>query len=322
MSKDQVIEGFRSIADDFDKIVDVDTAALVLMDRVDALSARAAEALILADKLGCFDGIETWDRVRVTALPVFNAAAPKVISGRPKASRLGDLLDDETCRRAMDVSGYGLSLVMRAAEMFAASEPGRIALPKDQQINVDPHRGWFRTIFCLSGITGPVTYSWNEHVLLEHHHDWLSLHPDEDCQLASFCELKKQQVGICASLFRVLADLLDEADPGDKWPAPTDRAGGDEPFDKTAYIPAKDCLCEYAADYNKLRSILKQNDWIRTYSPSRNRLLVHAGDWNLWKRQKDSGAFQAIDSTPEVVDAFLEEAGRRKERIRRGKAGK
>ena len=310
MSKNQVIERFRSIADDFDRILDVDVAALVLMQGVDAVSAQAAEVLILADKLGCFDGIEAWDRVRTTALPVFNAAAPKVISATPKAFCLGDLLDHETCRRAMEESGFGLFLVTRAAEIFAASEPGRIALPKDQEIGVQPHRGRFRTIFCLSGISGPVTYSWNEHILLEHHHDWLSLHPDEDCQLASFCELKKQQVGIFASVFRVLADLLDEAEPGDK------------PFDKTAYIPAKDCLCEYAADYNKLRSILKQNDWIRTYSPSRNRLLVHAGDWNLWKRQKDSGAFQAIDSTPEVVDAFLEEAGRRKERIRRGKTGK
>ncbi len=104
MSKDQVIEGFRSIADDFDKIMNVDVAALVLMNLVDALSAQAAEVLILADKMGYFDGIEAWDRVRATALPVFNAAAPKVISASPKASRLGDLLDDETCRRALDVS--------------------------------------------------------------------------------------------------------------------------------------------------------------------------------------------------------------------------
>ncbi len=104
MSKVQVIEGFRSIADDFDRILDMNAVALVLMERVDALSAQAAEALILADKLGCFDGIETWDRVRATALPVFNAAAPKVIPATPKASRLGALLDDETCRRALDVS--------------------------------------------------------------------------------------------------------------------------------------------------------------------------------------------------------------------------
>lgn len=216
MSKVQVIEGFRSIADDFDKIVDVDVAALVLMEGVDALSARAAEALILADKMGCFDGIETWDRVQATALPVFNAAAPKVISATPTASRLGDLLDNKRCRKAMYESGYGLFLVMRAAEKFAASEPGRIALPKDQQINVDPHRGRFRTIFCLPGISAPATYTWNEHIFRRDHLDWLRLHPNDDCELASFCELKKQQVGIFASLFRVLADLLDEEEPSDR----------------------------------------------------------------------------------------------------------
>ena len=112
----------------------------------------------------------------------------------------------------MDVSKYGLFLVMRAAEKFAASEPGRIALPKDQQINVDPHRGRFQTIFCLPGIHAPASYSWNEHILLRDHLGWLRLHPNDDCELASFCELKKQQVGICASLFRVLADLLDTRD--------------------------------------------------------------------------------------------------------------
>lgn len=222
MSKDQVIEGFRSIADDFDNIVDVDVAALVLMERVDALSARAAEALILADKMGCFDGIETWDRVQATALPVFNAAAPKVIPATPTASRLGDLLDNKRCRKAMDVSRYGLFLVMRAAENFAASEPGRIALPRDQQINVDPYCGRFRTIFCLPGISAPASCTWNEHILLRDHLDWLRLHPNDDCELASFCELKKQQAGIFASLFRVLGDLLDEAEPGDadEWSPP------------------------------------------------------------------------------------------------------
>ena len=120
----------------------------------------------------------------------------------------------------MDESRFGLFLVMRAAEKFAASEPGRIALPKDQVIGVYPHRGRFRTIFCLPGISAPATYTWNEHIFLRDHLDWLRLHPNDDCELATFCELKKQQVGIFASLFRVLADLLDEAEPGDRWSPP------------------------------------------------------------------------------------------------------
>ena len=81
--------------------------------------------------------------------------------------------------------------------------------------------------------------------------------------------------------------------------------------DASAYIPAKDAVDgEYVTDYKGLHSILDQHPEIRHYKPSQNRLMIHAGDWNTYKRQ-----FEAVIDEPAVA-AVIDVIEQRKAKAR------
>jgi hypothetical protein len=93
--------------------------------------------------------------------------------------------------------------------------------------------------------------------------------------------------------------------------------------DRAAYRPATEILAASSfPTYKALRAYLDKHPEIRTLKPSKQRLLVHAGDWMRCCSRQDDTAFEALDESPEAVAAFLEEAEARQEAIRRRKAGR
>jgi hypothetical protein len=92
--------------------------------------------------------------------------------------------------------------------------------------------------------------------------------------------------------------------------------------DGAAYRPAKEFLGQTGADtYKALQATLKAHPQIRTRKPSKNRLLIHAGDWLAATSAGDTAASNALDVSPETVTAFLVGARERHEEIRRRKVG-
>jgi hypothetical protein len=95
------------------------------------------------------------------------------------------------------------------------------------------------------------------------------------------------------------------------------------PVDLSAFIPAKDCLDPpHCPTYKTLRAILDGHPEIRTHKPSPQRLLIHAGDWHRYTARRDANAFEALDTDPATVNAFLADTQARQEAIREGKARK
>ncbi len=82
--------------------------------------------------------------------------------------------------------------------------------------------------------------------------------------------------------------------------------------DTSAYIPAKEVVGdEYAGDYKDLHRILRDNPFIRTRKPSTQRLEVHAGDWNRYKRQRD----KALDepAIEPLIDAIQKRSAKERQ---------
>ncbi len=110
----------------------------------------------------------------------------------------------------------------------------------------------------------------------------------------------------------------DEAVPADDGAA-TQAAGPPAPAeDRTAYIPATDVIAgdDYVTDFKDLHRILKAHPGIRTHKPSEQRLDVHAGDWNRYKRGRDAARDAALDSPAGEVDSLIEAARARKAKER------
>jgi hypothetical protein len=91
---------------------------------------------------------------------------------------------------------------------------------------------------------------------------------------------------------------------------------GDDP---SAYRPAKEFLNSDIPTYKALRRVLKKRAEIRTKKPTKQRLLIHAGDWSRYQNALALAAFNALDANPEIVDSFLAESQRTKEKIQRSK---
>lgn len=92
--------------------------------------------------------------------------------------------------------------------------------------------------------------------------------------------------------------------------------------DDSAFRPAKDFLdATRFTTYKRLHAALKGNPWIRTRKPSKNRLLVHAGDWLAFISGLDSAAFGALDLSAETAGEFMAAVRRREEEIRQRKVG-
>lgn len=72
-----------------------------------------------------------------------------------------------------------------------------------------------------------------------------------------------------------------------------------EPQDETTYRPAAELIGERASSYPKLHRLLKsvnrERVVIRTQSPSRNRLLIHVGDWHAYWAEYDRRQEAALD---------------------------
>lgn len=83
------------------------------------------------------------------------------------------------------------------------------------------------------------------------------------------------------------------------------RASQDDP---TAYRPAKEFM---NGNYKAISKVLVEYPWIRRHKPSKQRLLIHAGDWQEYVNKKQS-AGDPLDQPAEVVDAAVAEVERRK----------
>jgi hypothetical protein len=56
-------------------------------------------------------------------------------------------------------------------------------------------------------------------------------------------------------------------------------------YDPTAYRPAKEFM---NGDYKAINKVLEDNPWIRRRKPNKQRLLIHAGDWQEYIHKKQS----------------------------------
>jgi len=92
--------------------------------------------------------------------------------------------------------------------------------------------------------------------------------------------------------------------------------------DDSAYRPAKEFLDTQFTTYKRLRAALKANPWIRTQKPSTQRLVIHAGDWQRFRKGLDAAGFGALDLSAETVEAFMAEVRNRQQEIKQRKAGK
>jgi hypothetical protein len=71
----------------------------------------------------------------------------------------------------------------------------------------------------------------------------------------------------------------------------------------------------------RIHAALKKNPWIRTYKPSPQRFMIHAGDWHRYVAMFDEAGFNALDASAETAEAFLAEVNLRREKTGRHQAG-
>ena len=83
---------------------------------------------------------------------------------------------------------------------------------------------------------------------------------------------------------------------------PIAESSGIEPADNSAFRPATELLREPFDTFKAMWAALKANKWIRWQNPSKQRLLIHAGDWSKFLAQQPP---DPLDAPAEVVDAAL-----------------
>jgi hypothetical protein len=95
--------------------------------------------------------------------------------------------------------------------------------------------------------------------------------------------------------------------------------------DPTAYRPMKEFIDDQFPTHKSIHKCLNSNPSIRKRRPKgkngqpiMNRLEIHAGDWQRFKRLRSGG--DPLDQPAEMVDAAIEAAGRQAD-IRKLKAG-
>jgi hypothetical protein len=102
--------------------------------------------------------------------------------------------------------------------------------------------------------------------------------------------------------------------------AERERENRREGEDLSAYRSASEFLdAARHKDIAAIKRVLAKHPEIKTRKPSPQRLEIHAGDWLAYLKEEEMRSFTALDTNPEVVDAFLSEARRRQEIIRRDK---
>jgi len=71
--------------------------------------------------------------------------------------------------------------------------------------------------------------------------------------------------------------------------------------DASSYFPISELYPREFRTYKKAKKFVDDNG-IRTLKPSRQRLMVHVGDWMKAIIKKDDNAFEAIDIDPEILE--------------------
>jgi hypothetical protein len=143
---------------------------------------------------------------------------------------------------------------------------------------------------------------------------------------AEFIRCVREAMPGLLDLYRELERFVDRAAAAPLSAITAAPAGGGWPpveaaEDDSAYRPAKEFLdAPRFPTIKRLRAALKRQPWIRTRKPSPQRLKIHAGDWHQYKAMLDAAGFDALDVAGETADAFMAEARRRQEEIRRRKA--
>lgn len=87
--------------------------------------------------------------------------------------------------------------------------------------------------------------------------------------------------------------------------------------DEADFRPASEFLTENRPprSYRELRRILDENPWIRRFKPSKQRLMIHAGDMLRWQAEQDKQKWRSLNSSQGTADAALAEARQRKAAI-------
>jgi hypothetical protein len=92
--------------------------------------------------------------------------------------------------------------------------------------------------------------------------------------------------------------------PGQEFAAEPGEAPPPAPADPEAYRPAKEFLEPGRFDnYKAIRNALKLHPWIRSRKPSKQRLEIHAGDWQRMRNVSPAG--DLMDQPAATVDAVM-----------------
>ena len=95
-------------------------------------------------------------------------------------------------------------------------------------------------------------------------------------------------------------------------------AGGGDGSGNEAYILASKIGWRIRFDsYKKFKAFLDRTPAIRTRSPSRQRLQVHAADWATYWADQEARQFESLDVDPEALGKGVALAQQRKQQLPR-----
>jgi hypothetical protein len=82
--------------------------------------------------------------------------------------------------------------------------------------------------------------------------------------------------------------------------------------DLSGYVLASQLWPRSFESYKRLGAFLKKHPQIRTDKTSRQRLLIHAGDFHRAVAVRDKQSFDALDAPAKQIEDFLKESGQRR----------
>jgi hypothetical protein len=104
--------------------------------------------------------------------------------------------------------------------------------------------------------------------------------------------------------------LLEAIDAAGQQQPPQENPPAEPPFDTTAYVSASKILTHTAEGiegltYKRMVGILDGNREIRTYKPSKNRLLIHLADWMRYVQNAEAigDKFALLDEYADGIEA-------------------
>lgn len=111
--------------------------------------------------------------------------------------------------------------------------------------------------------------------------------PVADCRWVISCRILEPRQDFANRWYAAVADALVLAGNTDK--AATDNSGSMRPakefFDST-----------FATDIKAVHRYLKKYPWVRTEKPSKQRLMIHAGDWMKMRAEVEEAARNEVDA--------------------------